>query len=119
MSTILTSSGLTIERVTVSFVTLHDVFAYMELREEEISAVLAYGFNDVTWGDAVYTLIHGDDALERIVQGMFSYYDELEADADEYGQPSRSLPARIYSRRAITEYFYQVVRHGDYINLEG
>ena len=108
----------TIPRLTINAVSLWDILDHMELRDEEVQAISDYGLSNVTWGDSMFTLIGNNFALDCIVNGLMAYYDELQMDADEYGQPSRSLPARLYTRKDIEEMFWAVVGEDDYINLE-
>jgi hypothetical protein len=115
---ILTPNGHSIPRTRLTTIDLWDILDYMELREEEVTAVADYGFNNVSYGDAAYTLVSGTYALDGIVNGLLSYYDELESDVDEHGHPTRSLPARLYTRKDIEEMFWAVVGKDDYINLE-
>jgi len=108
----------TVPRLTINAVSLWDILDYMELREEEVQAISDFGLSNVSFGDSMFTLIGNNFALDCIVNGLEAYYDELQMDADEYGQPSRSLPARIYTRKDITEMFWQVVNEDDYVDLE-
>jgi hypothetical protein len=52
------------------------------------------------------------------VNGLEAYYDELQSTVDEYGQPIRSLPARMYTRKDVEEMFWKVVNEDDYVDLE-
>ena len=115
---ILTPNGHSIPRTRLTMIDLWDILDYMELREEEVTAVADYGFSKVSYGDAAYTLVSSTYALDGIVNGLLSYYDELESDVDEHGQPHRSLPARLYTRKDIEEMFWAVVGENDFINLE-
>jgi hypothetical protein len=108
----------TIPRLTINAVSLWDILDFMELRDEEVQAISDFGLSNVSFGDSMFTLIGNNFALDCIVTGLEAYYDELQMDADEYGQPSRSLPARIYTRKDITEMFWQVVNEDDYVDLE-
>ena len=108
----------TIPRLTINAVSLWDILDFMELRDEEVQAISDYGLSNVSFGDSMFTLIGNNFALDCIVNGLMAYYDELQMDADEYGQPSRSLPARLYTRKDIEEMFWAVVGEDDYINLE-
>jgi hypothetical protein len=107
-----------IPRLTINAVSLWDILDFMELRDEEVQAISDYGLSNVSWGDSMFTLIGNNFALDCIVNGLMAYYDELQMDADEYGQPSRSLPARVYTRQDITEMFWKVVNKDDYVDLE-
>ena len=108
----------TVPRLTINAVSLWDILDYMELREEEVQAISDFGLSNVTWGDSMFTLIGNNFALDCIVNGLEAYYDELQSSVDEYGQPSRSLPARMYTRKDITEMFWKVVDKDDYVDLE-
>ena len=108
----------TVPRLTINAVSLWDILDFMELRDEEVQAISDFGLSNVSFGDSMFTLIGNNFALDCIVTGLEAYYDELQMDADEYGQPSRSLPARIYTRKDITEMFWQVVNEDDYVDLE-
>ena len=108
----------TIPRLTINAVSLWDILDHMELRDEEVQAISDYGLSNVSWGDSMFTLIGNNFALDCIVNGLMAYYDELQMDADEYGQPSRSLPARLYTRKDIEEMFWKVVDKDDYVDLE-
>ena len=108
----------TVPRLTINAVSLWDILDYMELTEDEVTAISDYGLSNVTWGDSMFTLIGNNFALDCIVTGLEAYYDELQAQADEFGQPSRSLPARMYTREDITEMFWKVVDKDDYVDLE-
>jgi hypothetical protein len=116
---ILTPNGHSIPRTRFTAISLWDILDYMELREEEVEAISDFGLSELQWSAVELPLINNVVALECIVTGLEAYYDELMMDADEYGQPSRSLPARLYTRKDITEMFWAVVQKDDYINLEG
>ena len=108
----------TIPRLTINAVSLWDILDYMEFTEDEVTAISDFGLSNVTWGDSMFTLIGNNFALDCIVNGLMAYYDELQMDADEYGQPSRSLPARLYTRKDIEQMFWAVVGKDDYVDLE-
>jgi hypothetical protein len=118
MGNILTPNGHVIPRLSINAVSFWDILDYMELRDEEVQAISDYGLSNVSWGDSLFTLIGNNFALECIVTGLQAYYDELQSSADEYGQPSRSLPVRLYTRKDIEEMFWAVVGKDDYIDLE-
>lgn len=115
---ILTPNGYSIARTRLTTIDLWDILDYMEFRSEEVSAIADYGFGNVTWGDAAYTLVSSTYALNGIVNGLLNYYDEIQTDVDEHGQPIRSLPSRIYTEAEIEKMFWAVVGKDDYINLE-
>jgi hypothetical protein len=116
---ILTPNGHSIPRKRLTVISLWDILDYMELREEEVEAISDFGLSELQWSGGGFELISNTLALECIITGLEAYYDELTMTADEYGQPSRNLPARLYTRKDITEMFWAVVQKDDYINLEG
>ena len=105
-----------IRKKTLTVISLWDILDYMELRDEEVEAISDYGISGVSFGDATYTLIGNNFALDCIVNGLMAYYDELESLEGDH--PSRMIPARIYTRKDIEEMFWKVVDEDDYINLE-
>ena len=109
-------SNVKVERKTVSCVSLWDILDYMEFRQEEQDAVSDFGLSNVSFGDAAYTLIGNNYALSLIQDSLEEYYDELES--LEGDNPSRMIPARIYTREEIADMFWAVVGEDDYINLE-
>ena len=107
-----------ISKKNLTVISLWDILDHIGFSDAEVEAISDYGLSGVSFGDAPYTLIGNNFALDCIVNGLMAYYDELQAQADEFGQPSRSLPARLYTRKDIAEMFWAVVGEDDYINLE-
>ena len=102
------------QKLTV--VSLRDILTYMEFRSEEMECIMDYGFNSVTYGDASYTLIPAWDAIDRIWQGLDGYYYDLDMDGGD--NPSRSIPARLYTQKEIREELEKVLDFTDYVDLE-
>lgn len=105
-----------ISKKTLTAISLWDILDYMEFRQEEQDAVSDFGLSNVSFGDAAYTLIGNNFALSLIQDSIMEYYDELES--LEGDNPSRMIPARIYTRKEIADMFWAVVNEDDYINLE-
>ena len=105
-----------IRKKTLTVISIWDILDYMELRDEEVDAISDYGLSGVSFGDATYTLIGNNFALDCIVNGLEAYYDEFESLEGDH--PSRMIPARFYTRKDIEEMFWKVVDEDDYINLE-
>lgn len=100
---------------TVSFINFTDIANHLQLTVDEMDAVYKYGFSNVSWGDAAYTLIGNNYAVRCIVNALMAYYDELndndgdivrcivsgvmayydELDDNEGDIPPRSIPDRI------------------------
>jgi len=98
---------------TVSFVNFGDIAAKLQLTEDERVAITDYGFDNVSWGDADYTLIDNNYAVECIVSGLLAYYDE-----SNYHAEDRSVPNRILTEEEVRTKFWEVVEQWDYVNLE-
>ncbi len=105
-----------ITKKNLTAISLWDILDYMELTELEQDAISDFGLSNVSFGDAAYTLIGNNYALSIIQDSLFAYYDELES--LEGDNPSRMIPARIYTRKEIADMFWAVVDEDDYINLE-
>ena len=105
-----------ISKKNLTVISLWDILDHMEFRQEEQDAVSDFGLSNVSFGDAAYTLIGNNYALSLIQDSLEEYYDELES--LEGDNPSRMIPARIYTRKEIADMFWAVVDEDDYINLE-
>lgn len=101
---------------TVSFVNFGDIADHLQLTEDERVAITDYGFDNVSWGDATYTLIGNDYAVRCIVNALMMYYDELNDNDGDI--PSRSVPNRILTEEEVRTKFWEVVAQWDYVNLE-
>ena len=101
---------------TVSFVNFADIANHLQLTADELDAVYDYGFSNVSWGDATYTLIGNDYALRCIVNALMTHYDELNDNDGDI--PSRSIPDRILTEDEVCTKFWEMVEQWDYVNLE-
>ena len=88
-----------VNRNVVGFVNISDVLEHMGYTEEEQEEILDAGFSNVTWGDAVYTLIGNNFALHCLHAGNMYLDTPLAEDA-------------------VTMRFWEVVGKDDYINME-
>lgn len=86
-------------RTVVGFVNISDVLEHMGYTEDEQDEILDAGFSNVTWGDAVYTLIGNNFALHCLHAGNMYLDTPLAEDA-------------------VTMRFWEVVQQDDYINME-
>lgn len=105
-----------LKKETITVVSLRDILTYMEFRSEEMECIMDYGFNTVTYGDASYTLIPAWDAIDRIWQGLDGYYYDLEVDGGD--NPSRSIPAKLWTEGEIRAVLEVVLNKNDYVDLE-
>lgn len=90
-----------ISRTTASFVHIYDVLTHIGFSDNSIDEILAIIGNDVSWGDATYTLINNAFTLELIQEAALSRH--VEGDIPD---------------ETIAERFWEVVGKDDYINLE-
>lgn len=97
-------------RQTVSFVDFWRVLDHIGFEDELRDEIYECGFDEVTWGDAAYTLIGNNFALDCIQKAVVSYYDDM--DTEEF-------PDRVWSQEEIAEKFWEIVGQDDYINMEG
>ena len=86
----------------VSFASLTD---YLGVTADEVQAICDYGFSNVSWGDADYTLVNSQYALECIVNGLLSYHDEAGT------EPT-------LSEADLRTKYWEIVERNDYIDME-
>ena len=84
---------------TVSFVNIDQVLNHIGYSEDEAEQVLDAGFSNVSWGDAVYTLIGNKFALHCIHAGNVYLDTPLVEDA-------------------VNMRYWEVVGQDDYVNME-
>lgn len=106
MKTYIMPDGNVYHKSTVTCVSFSSLTAYLGLTDDEVQAICDYGFSNVSWGDADYTLIGNNFALECIVSGLLSYYDETDTEP------------RVTEQEVRTKY-WEIVERNDYIDLEG
>lgn len=105
----------TVPRKVVGLVSLWDVLDHIGFSEGEVEAIADFGLSGVSFGDATYTLIGNNYALNLIQESIATYYDELNSGDFPH---SRSIPPHLYTPEEIAEIFWGVVGEDDYINLE-
>ena len=88
-----------VNRNVVGFVNLVDVLEHIGYTQEEQEEILDAGFSNITWGDAVYTLIGNNFALHCLHAGNMYLDTPLAEDA-------------------VNMWFWEVVGKDDYINME-
>lgn len=88
-----------VNRNVVGFVNISDVLEHLGYSEDEQDEILDAGFSNVTWGDAVYTLIGNKFALHCLHAGNV-YLD------------------RPLAEDAVNMRYWEVVGQDDYINME-
>jgi hypothetical protein len=94
-----------ITRKHISVVQLDDVLRAMEFDHTDIADIVDFGIApNVTFGDATATLLTADEALDYIIEGLYSIGRSITDRADD---------------AAITEMYWNIVTTDDYINVEG
>ena len=99
----------------VTFLDVSEVYAHLGFTDEMAEHVDRVGFDKVSFGDATFTLVGNNFALDCIMDGVFSYYDFLN---DEMASPSRNIPEKLWTEEELRAAYWQVVGQDDYINLE-
>lgn len=84
---------------TVSFVDVDSILTHIGYSEDEAEQVLDAGFSNVSWGDAVYTLIGNKFALHCIHEGNMVLDDP-------------------FNPELITMRYWEKVGQDDYVNME-
>jgi hypothetical protein len=83
----------------VSFVDVDSILTHIGYSEDEQEQILDAGFSNISWGDAVYTLIGNKFALHCIHAGNVYLDTPLAEDA-------------------VTMRYWEVVGQDDYVNME-
>lgn len=111
------STEQTVTRKIISFVNFEDVLAYIGFDYDEQDAIYDYVFcQHGAAAYVAYTIVRNHDALEGITSAMLSYYNELQLNDGDI--PSRSIPKHIFTTEEIRTKFWEIVRDGEFINLE-
>ena len=105
-----------ISKKTLTVISLWDILDHIGFSDAEVEAISDYGLSGVSFGDATYTLIGNNFALDCIQSAITTYYDEL--NDEDPDQPSRNILTHLYTPEEIAEKFWAVVNEDDYINLE-
>jgi len=91
---------------TVTFVDVSELYHHLDLTDDAIRHVDQVGFSNVSYGDADITLVGNALALDCILEGLESYYEEA-------GMVSP------WTRVTFCTKYWELVDVADYINLEG
>ena len=105
-----------ISKKTLTVISLWDILDHIGFSDAEVEAISDYGLSGVSFGDATYTLIGNNFALDCIQSAITTYYDEL--NSEDPDQPSRNILPHLYTPEEIATIFWGVVGEDDYINLE-
>lgn len=115
--TLTIDNGYNVQRKMFMFIDFEDVLEYIGFGEDEKDAIYDYVFSKHTSAEYVaYTIVRNYDALEGITSAMWSYYNELQLNDGDI--PSRMIPKHIFTTDEIRTKFWEIVRDGEFINLE-
>ena len=91
--------------VTVSLVNISDIYTHLKLTNQEVEWIDGMAWNNVSYGDAEYTLIGNVFALDCMLDGYEDYHKHVIA--------NKSM-----TRDDFCDKFWEIVNDADYINLE-
>lgn len=94
----------TVQSRTLSYVNISDVLTHLGFGEADQETIIHYGFDGVSFGDSMFTLVGNKFALECIIDG-----------ADIVMNHGSPVPIDSEIRRR----YWDVVGQDDYINMEG
>ena len=90
---------------TVSLVNIADIYAHLDLTVPEAQWIDETAWNDVSYGDANYTLVGNVYALDQMLNGYEDYHKNVIA--------NKSMTRDDFANK-----FWEIVGEADYINLE-
>ena len=91
---------------TVSFIDLSEVMERLGFEAYEREFIYNTAFNEISWGDASYTLIENNWTLDCIVDYYEAYHRE-------------NIANKSMTEQMLRDKFWQIVGEQDYINMEG
>jgi hypothetical protein len=103
--TILAPDGNVYTKTTKTFMDISDLYAYLGLTDDEIDFFGDNAWTEVSYGDAPFTLITSEYALDRMVDAYEDYHNTVIV--------NKSMTAEDFRNK-----FWQLVEKDDYINLE-
>jgi hypothetical protein len=92
-------------KTTVTCVDISDIYDHLELTNGEVEWIADKAWSNVSYGDATFTLIGNNFALECLLEGYEDYHSCVIA--------NKSMTRDDFIRK-----FWEIVDEADYINLE-
>lgn len=92
-------------KTTVSFVNISDIYDHLAVTVSEFEWIADRAWSNVSYGDAWYTLIGNNFALDALLEAYESYHRHTIA--------NKSMTAEDFTRK-----FWEIVGTDDYVNLE-
>ena len=90
---------------TVTFIDISDIYDQLELSNEEVEWIADVGLKNVSYGDAMFTLVGNVFALDCLLEGYEDYH-------------KNNIANKSMTRDDFANKFWEVVDTADYINLE-
>jgi len=92
-------------KTTVRCVDLSDIYDYLELSYTEIDGIADRAWTDVSFGNADFTLIGNNFALDCMLEAYESYHKDF-------------IENKTMTPDDFTRKFWEIVGKNDYVNLE-
>ena len=90
---------------TVTLVNISDIYTHLKLTDQEVEWIDGMAWNNVSYGDANYTLIGNVFALDCMLEAYEDYHRNVIA--------NKSMTRDDFANK-----FWEIVDDADYINLE-
>ena len=90
---------------TVSLVNISDVYDHLGLTDYEVEHIADVAWSNVSYGDAMFTLVGNVFALDQMLEAYEHYHKNVIA--------NKSMTRDDFANK-----FWEIVGEADYINLE-
>jgi hypothetical protein len=92
-------------KTTVTFVDISDIYDHLQLTDEEVEWIADNAWTGVSYGDAMFTLIGNNYALQCMVDAYEDYHLNV-------------IVNKSMTRDDFANKFWEIVGENDYINME-
>ena len=90
---------------TVTFIDISAIYDQLELSNQEVEWIADVGLKNVSYGDAMFTLVGNVFALDCLLEGYEDYH-------------KNNIANKSMTRDDFANKFWEVVDDNDYVNLE-
>ena len=97
--------AIKMSKQTVTFIDISTIYDQLELSNEEVEWIADVGLKNVSYGDAMFTLIGNVFALDCLLEGYEDYH-------------KNNIANKSMTRDDFANKFWEVVDDNDYVNLE-
>lgn len=97
--------AIKMSKQTVTFIDISAIYDQLELSNEEVEWIADVGLKNVSYGDAMFTLIGNVFALDCLLEGYEDYH-------------KNNIANKSMTRDDFANKFWEVVDDNDYVNLE-